>query len=55
MFWVAEADGHVCNGPLLSRTQYRADIEDWGYHDARLPPWGKMTPEQIERWTTAGK
>jgi hypothetical protein len=21
----------VCRGPLLSRTQYRIDVEEWGY------------------------
>jgi hypothetical protein len=39
----------VCRGTLLSPTQYLIDVEQWGYHDARLPPFGHMTPEQIER------
>jgi hypothetical protein len=44
----------VCRGTLLSRSQYLADTQDWGYEDARLPHFGgKMTPEQIERWTEA--
>jgi hypothetical protein len=43
----------VCRGTLLSRSQYLIDIQEWGYRDARLPPWGKMTPEQIDLWTAA--
>jgi len=23
----------ICRGPLLSRTQYRIDIEEWGYRE----------------------
>jgi hypothetical protein len=41
----------VCRGTLLSPTQFRIDVEEWGYHDARLPPYGSLTSEQIERWT----
>jgi hypothetical protein len=26
----------LCRGTLLSRYQYVVDVEDWGYHDARL-------------------
>ncbi len=43
--------GRLCRGTLLSRSQYRADIEEWGYQDARLPPHGVMTPEQLALWT----
>jgi hypothetical protein len=42
----------LCRGTILSRSQYLADIEHWGYRDARLPPHGAMTPEQIRRWTS---
>ncbi|HEX4592604.1 MAG TPA: hypothetical protein VH120_21955, partial [Gemmataceae bacterium] len=41
----------VCRGTLLSPTQYLIDVEQWGYHDARLPPFGSMTPEQVGQWT----
>jgi hypothetical protein len=41
----------VCRGTLLSPTQYLIDVEQWGYRDARLPPTGDMTPEQVEHWT----
>lgn len=53
------ADGrkeeHLCRGALLSRTQYLADLEEWGYGDARLKPQGRMTEDQVERWTDAGR
>jgi hypothetical protein len=41
----------VCRGTLLSPTEYLVAVERWGYRDARLPPWGGMTPAQIEQWT----
>jgi hypothetical protein len=43
----------VCFGTLLSREQYLADIECWGYQDARLAPLGPMSPEEIDHWTAA--
>ena len=41
----------VCRGTLLSREQFLPDVERWGYRDARLPPSGTMTEEQIDLWT----
>jgi hypothetical protein len=38
----------VCQGTLLSRYQYRVDVDDWGQRDGRMPPSGKMTPEAVE-------
>jgi hypothetical protein len=53
--WVDETEGGgeeaVCQGTLLSPTQYLIDVEQWGYRDARLPPFGPLTPEQVEHWT----
>lgn len=47
----AEApSGRLCRGTLLSRSQYLPDVTEWGYTDARLPPYGVMTPEEIEKW-----
>jgi len=43
----------VCRGTLLSREQYLADTERWGYQDARLPPHGAMTQEEVTHWTAA--
>ena len=45
----------LCQGTLLSRTQYLADTEEWGYADPRLAPLGPMTEEQLARWTDAGR
>jgi hypothetical protein len=43
----------LCRGTLLSREQYRVDIERWNYVDARQVPLGTMTPEEIDSWTDA--
>jgi hypothetical protein len=43
----------ICYGTLLSREQYRHDIEQWKYRDGREQPHGPMTREQIEIWTEA--
>jgi hypothetical protein len=48
-----EPDHPVCNGTLLSREQYLADLERFGYRDARIEPLGPMTVAQIEIWTKA--
>lgn len=42
-------------GTMLSRTQYLADTEEWGFRDPRLAPEGTMTAEQVARWTDAGR
>jgi hypothetical protein len=42
--------GKLCRGTLLSRTQFLVDVEERGYRDARLPPRGNMTPQDVERW-----
>lgn len=43
--------GRLCRGTLLSRSQYLKDVTEWGYVDARLPPTGGMTREQVAEWT----
>ena len=45
---------HVCQGTVLSRTQYLVDIDHWGYDDPRICPAGNMTREEADRWTAAG-
>jgi hypothetical protein len=45
--------GRVCLGTLLSRAQYLPDVTAWGYADGRLPPQGRMTAEDVQRWTAA--
>lgn len=49
------ARNHVCRGTLLSRTQYRDDVEAWGFEDARRLPFGPMTAEEAAYWTAAGE
>ena len=43
----------VCAGTLLSREQYLVDVEDQGYADARVEPFGSMSPEETRLWTEA--
>jgi Uncharacterised nucleotidyltransferase len=43
----------ICAGTLLSRKQYLTDIEQWGYQDARLVPFGNMTAKDTATWTEA--
>jgi hypothetical protein len=45
----------ACQGPLLSRIQYRPDIEKMGFKDARLTPISKMSPGEAGDWTEAGE
>jgi len=49
------SDGRLCRGPILSRSQYLVDVEDWGYRDARLEPAGAMSAEEIAHWTAAAR
>jgi hypothetical protein len=43
----------LCRGTLVSREQYLTAVKTWGYLDAREMPLGRMTPQQIEEWTSA--
>lgn len=45
----------ACQGPLLSRSQFRVDIEKLGYKDPRLAPVGKMSVEETALWTEAAE
>lgn len=49
----AEPDLGICRGTLLSRAQYLVDVSRWNYRDARLVPFGTMTPEEMQVWTDA--
>jgi hypothetical protein len=51
----ASGETAVCRGTLLSRVQYLPDTETSQYADARVEPLGPMTPEQVARWTDAGR
>ena len=49
----APDDGHPCRGPFLSRAQYLADVQRWGYRDMRLEPEGPLSAGDIAHWTAA--
>lgn len=49
------AEELLCRGTILSRAQYLTDVEQWGYHDARLKPDGKMDEDEVELWTDAAR
>lgn len=48
-----QTEEKICGGTLLSREQYLMDIEQWGYQDARIIPFGNMTEEDTSTWTEA--
>jgi hypothetical protein len=48
-----ELDRHLCQGTLLSRSQYLKDIDEWGYRDARLAEH-TMSKRDVRHWTAAG-
>jgi hypothetical protein len=45
------ADRRVCQGTLLSWSQYLGDLEQDEYQDARHAPWGKLTSEDTQHMT----
>lgn len=45
------ADRAVCQGTLLSWSQYLTDLEGGDYHDARHVPRGKLLPEETQHMT----
>lgn len=51
----ASSTEKTCFGTLLSREQYLTDTERQGYRDARVPPLGNMTAEELTHWTAAIK
>jgi hypothetical protein len=44
---------NVCNGPLLSRSQFISDVEKDGFRDSRLSDRNAMTEDDIKEWTAA--
>jgi hypothetical protein len=45
----------VCNGTLLSWSQYLGDVLGGSFRDARIRPYGTMSAEEVARWTSADK
>jgi hypothetical protein len=41
----------VCNGTLLSATQYARDVDLEGFRDARLAPAGPIECDALAKWT----
>jgi hypothetical protein len=41
----------LCRGTLLSLLDYLPAVEERGYRDARLRPYGNMTQAEVEHWT----
>jgi hypothetical protein len=50
-----DAEDPVCYGTLLSWSQYLGDVLGGSFRDARIRPYGNMTPEEVARWTSAEK
>jgi hypothetical protein len=45
----------VCYGTLLSWSQYLGDVLGGSFRDARIRPYGSLSPEEVARWTSADK
>jgi hypothetical protein len=45
-----DASDKLCQGTLLAPLQYRIDVEQWQYEDARLQPRGNLVPEDVKEW-----
>jgi hypothetical protein len=43
----------LCRGTLVSREQYLHDLQHQDYIDARLPPTGTLSAEDVAIWTAA--
>ncbi|MBA3316837.1 MAG: nucleotidyltransferase [Gemmatimonadales bacterium] len=50
-----DADEPVCYGTLLSWSQYLGDVLGGSFRDARIRPYGNLTPDEVARWTSAEK
>jgi hypothetical protein len=50
-----DAEDPVCYGTLLSWSQYLGDVLGGAFRDARIRPYGNLTPEEVARWTSAEK
>jgi hypothetical protein len=51
----SDAAEPVCCGTLLSWSQYLGDVLGGTFRDARIRPYGKMSAEEVARWTSADK
>jgi hypothetical protein len=44
------ASNRLCGGTFLSSLEYRGDLENEGFSDARLKPNGNMSAEELSHW-----
>ena len=51
----SDSEEPVCNGTLLSWSQYLGDVLGGNFRDGRIRPYGNMSPEEVARWTSAEK
>lgn len=51
---MAEPSG-TCYGTLVSRGQYLIDLRHLGMRDARLPPEGSLSTDEVAHWTDAAE
>jgi hypothetical protein len=50
-----DAPTPICNGTLLSWSQYLGDVLSGEYRDGRIRPHGTMSAQEVARWTAADK
>ena len=41
------ANGKLCRGGYLAHKSYGTALHEWGFQDARLRPYGKLTKEEL--------
>lgn len=44
------SEERLCQGTFLAPLQYRTDVEQWHYKDARLKPNGNLTQADVHEW-----
>jgi hypothetical protein len=52
---ISDDNEPLCRGTLISNSQYLLDVENLGYQDARLRPWGRLEPDELAPWVDAVK
>jgi hypothetical protein len=50
-----DSEEPVCNGTLLSWSQYLGDVLGGTFRDGRIRSYGNLSPEEVARWTSAEK
>ena len=42
-------DQNICRGPFIAQKSYWIDVNEWGFIDGRLQPWGPLTQDEIDQ------